>query len=49
MTASWSGSVRSPTTCQTFGLGDRSHLFPVMFLSDPDGDITALTVPFESI
>ncbi len=28
-------------------LGDQSHLFPVMFLSDPDGDITALTVPFE--
>jgi CubicO group peptidase (beta-lactamase class C family) len=29
-------------------LGDQSHLFPLMFLSDPDGDITALTVPFES-
>ncbi len=28
-------------------LGDESHLFPLMFLSDPDGDITALTVPFE--
>ena len=28
-------------------LGDQSHLFPVMFLLDPDGDITALTVPFE--
>jgi CubicO group peptidase (beta-lactamase class C family) len=28
-------------------LGDQSHLFPVMFLSGPDGDITALTVPFE--
>ena len=28
-------------------LGDQSHLFPLMFLSDPDGDITALTVPFE--
>jgi CubicO group peptidase (beta-lactamase class C family) len=28
-------------------LGDQSHLFPVMFLSDPDGDVTALTVPFE--
>jgi hypothetical protein len=28
-------------------LGDDSHLFPLMFLSDPDGDITALTVPFE--
>ena len=23
-------------------LGDQSHLFPLMFLSDPDGDITAL-------
>jgi CubicO group peptidase (beta-lactamase class C family) len=30
-------------------LGDQSHLFPLMFLSDPDGDITALTVPFESL
>ena len=28
-------------------LGDQSHVFPLMFLSDPDGDITALTVPFE--
>ena len=28
-------------------LGDQSHLFPLMFLSDPDGDITALTLPFE--
>ena len=28
-------------------LGDQSHAFPLMFLSDPDGDITALTVPFE--
>jgi CubicO group peptidase (beta-lactamase class C family) len=28
-------------------LGDESHLFPLMFLSDPDGDITALTVPLE--
>jgi Domain of unknown function (DUF3471) len=28
-------------------LGDQSHLFPLMFLSDPNGDITALTVPFE--
>jgi hypothetical protein len=28
-------------------LGDQSHLFPLMFLSDPDGDITALTVPLE--
>jgi CubicO group peptidase (beta-lactamase class C family) len=28
-------------------LGDQSHLFPLMFLSDPDGDITALTLPLE--
>lgn len=28
-------------------LGDQPHVFPLMFLSDPDGDITALTVPFE--
>jgi CubicO group peptidase (beta-lactamase class C family) len=28
-------------------LGDQSHLFPLMFLSDPEGDVTALTVPFE--
>jgi hypothetical protein len=28
-------------------LGDQSMLFPLMFVSDPDGDITALTVPFE--
>ena len=28
-------------------LGDQSHVFPLMFVSDPDGDITALTVPFE--
>jgi CubicO group peptidase (beta-lactamase class C family) len=28
-------------------LGDQSHVFPLMFLSSPDGDITALTVPFE--
>jgi hypothetical protein len=28
-------------------LGDQSNLFPLMFLADPDGDITALTVPFE--
>jgi CubicO group peptidase (beta-lactamase class C family) len=28
-------------------LGDLSHVFSLMFLSDPDGDITALTVPFE--
>jgi CubicO group peptidase (beta-lactamase class C family) len=27
-------------------LGDE-HIFPLMFLSDADGDITALTVPFE--
>jgi hypothetical protein len=24
-------------------LGDQSHLFPLMFLADPDGDITART------
>ncbi len=30
-------------------LGDQSHVFPLMFLSDPDGDITALTVPFEPL
>ena len=28
-------------------LGDQPHALPLMFLSDPDGDITALTVPFE--
>ena len=28
-------------------LGDQPHLFPLMFLSDPDGDVIALTVPFE--
>jgi CubicO group peptidase (beta-lactamase class C family) len=28
-------------------LGDQSHVFPLMFLSDPDGDVVALTVPFE--
>jgi CubicO group peptidase (beta-lactamase class C family) len=28
-------------------LSDQAHVFPLMFLSDPDGDITALTVPFE--
>jgi CubicO group peptidase (beta-lactamase class C family) len=28
-------------------LGDQPHLFPLMFLSDPDGDVTALTIPFE--
>ncbi len=27
--------------------GDQSHIFPLMFLSDADGDVTALTVPFE--
>lgn len=30
-------------------LGDQSHVFPLMFWSDPDGDITALTVPFEPL
>ena len=30
-------------------LGDQSHLFPLMFLSDPDGDINALTVPLEPL
>ena len=30
-------------------LGDQSHLFPLMFLSDPGGDITALTVPLEPL
>ena len=28
-------------------LGDQSSPFPLMFVSDPDGDITGLTVPFE--
>jgi CubicO group peptidase (beta-lactamase class C family) len=28
-------------------LGDQPPIFPLMFLSNPDGDITALTVPFE--
>jgi CubicO group peptidase (beta-lactamase class C family) len=28
-------------------LGGQLPIFPLMFLSDPDGDITALTVPFE--
>jgi CubicO group peptidase (beta-lactamase class C family) len=28
-------------------LGNESHIFPLMFVSDPDGYITALTVPFE--
>ncbi len=26
---------------------DQGHVFPLMFLSDPAGDITALTIPFE--
>src|SRR5579875_86558 len=28
-------------------LGDDMHVFPLMFGSDPDGDITSLTIPFE--
>jgi CubicO group peptidase (beta-lactamase class C family) len=28
-------------------LGDQPAVFPLMFLSNPDGEITALTVPFE--
>jgi CubicO group peptidase (beta-lactamase class C family) len=28
-------------------LGEQSHIFPLMFLSDADGDVTALTVPLE--
>jgi CubicO group peptidase (beta-lactamase class C family) len=28
-------------------LTDLPHVFPLMFLSDPDGDVTSLTVPFE--
>ncbi len=28
-------------------LSAQSHVFPLMFLSDPDGDVTALTIPFE--
>jgi len=28
-------------------LGDQSHIFPLMFQSDADGDVTGLTVPFE--
>jgi CubicO group peptidase (beta-lactamase class C family) len=28
-------------------LGDQPHVLPLMFLSDPDGDITGCTVPFE--
>jgi hypothetical protein len=27
--------------------GDQPEIFPLMFYSDPDGDITGLTVPFE--
>lgn len=30
-------------------LGEQPIVFPLMFLSDPDGDITGLTVPFESL
>jgi CubicO group peptidase (beta-lactamase class C family) len=30
-------------------LGDQSHIFPLMFGSDQDGDITGLTVPFEPL
>ena len=30
-------------------LGGQMPPFPLMFLSDPDGDITALTVPFEPL
>jgi CubicO group peptidase (beta-lactamase class C family) len=29
-------------------LGDQPHAFPLIFLSDPEGDISAFTVPFES-
>jgi CubicO group peptidase (beta-lactamase class C family) len=28
-------------------LADQSHVFPLMFGSDPDGEVTYLTVPFE--
>ena len=28
-------------------LGEQPHAFPLMFLSNPEGEITALTVPFE--
>ena len=28
-------------------LSDQGHIFPLMFLSGPDGDITGLTLPFE--
>ena len=30
-------------------LSDQAYVFPLMFLSDPDGDITGLTVPFEPL
>ena len=30
-------------------IGDPPLIYPVTFLSDPDGDITALTVPFEPL
>ena len=30
-------------------LSDQAYVFPLMFLSDPDGDITALTVPLEPL
>jgi CubicO group peptidase (beta-lactamase class C family) len=30
-------------------MGDQPHVYPVTFLSDPDGDVTALTVPFEPL
>lgn len=30
-------------------LGDQPHVYPLMFQSDPDGDITGLTVPFEML
>ena len=53
MTASWTLDLSlAHRHYETFDLewhelADQSHLFPLMFLSDPDGDITALTVPFE--
>src|SRR5439155_16204956 len=28
-------------------LGDQSHSFPVTFLTNPEGDVVALTIPFE--
>lgn len=30
-------------------MGDQPLVFPVTFLSDPDGDVSALTVPFEAL